>query len=383
MAFPIVRTDFDLKDIVSSLVSSLNKEENLINNFEDKISLLTNKQYSVFFPKLRFGMEATFRSLFENQIIGVPTYTCSVVPHSVAISGNKIKFFDSNSSNLTTEIYPKELDSYIVTPWYGSPLDLNLDHIKYSFGDFSHINLLNHEKLNKNNFYATFYSFGSGKPLSSIGGGVVSTNDKNLYKSLTNIRNNKFNNVTTSAQVSNITFGIVGSFIDRFNLESIKIKMDNMGALDFLREPINEISLGKFPKRLSAFQVEMLIRNIEKDEDNSLEIKNFWRETLEIFPIKILNSNNWSNSHLNIKTNSRNSLQGIFNKLGIQASTGVKYLNHDIEPYKKFTNEGSFVNSIDHLNNLLQLPINLSDRNFLKLLRNKDRIQLKVEELYS
>ena len=38
----------------------------------------------------------------------------------------------------------------------------------------------------------------------------------------------------------------------------------------------------------------MLIRNIEKNEDNSLEIKNFWKETLEIFPIKILNSNKTS-----------------------------------------------------------------------------------------
>ena len=49
-------------------------------------------------------MEATFRSIFSNELIGVPTYTCSVVPHSVALSGNNIKFYDSNIHNLTTEL---------------------------------------------------------------------------------------------------------------------------------------------------------------------------------------------------------------------------------------------------------------------------------------
>ena len=382
MGFPIVRTDFDFKIIISSLASSVTKNENLVSNFEESLSLLTNKKYAVFFPKLRFGMEATFRALFENQVIGVPTYTCSVVPHSVALSGNRVQFFDSNANNLSTEIFPRDLDSYIVTPWYGSPLNSDLDHVKYSFGDFSHVNLFAQSDVNKNNFYATFYSFSSGKPLSSIGGGIVSTDDEVLYKNLINLRNKKFNNNVSFAQAGDIAFSLLGSFIDILNLENIKIAFDDKGYLDSLREPINEISLGKFPKKLSAFQIEMLIRNIEAKEDNQLKILNFWKDTLEIFPIKVLNSQNWSNSHLNIKADERNSLQKIFQKLGIQASTGVKYLNHQLSPYGSVDGSTSFKNSINHLNNLLQLPINLSDRNFLKLSKNRERIQHKVGRLY-
>jgi hypothetical protein len=218
--------------------------------------------------------------------------------------------------------------------------------------------------------------------LSSIGGGIVSTDDEILYKNLINLRNNKFNNNVSFAQAGDIAFSLLGSFIDILNLENIKIAFDDKGYLDSLREPINEISLGKFPKKLSAFQIEMLIRNIEAKKDNQLEILNFWKDTLEIFPIKVLNSQNWSNSHLNIKADERNSLQKTFQKLGIQASTGVKYLNHQLSPYESVDGSASFKNSTNHLNNLLQLPINLSDRNFLKLSKNIERIQLKVGRLY-
>lgn len=382
MAFPIVRTDFDLRMIISSLASSITKNEFLVTNFEESLSLMTNKKYAVFFPKLRFGMEATFNILFSNKIIGVPTYTCSVVPHSVSLSGNHVKFFDSNVDNMTTENYPKDLTSYIVTPWYGSPLNSKIDHIEYSFGDFSHVNIFDLNKFD-NNFFATFFSFQAGKPISSIGGGLVSTDDEELYKKLTKARNYQFGDKISTFEVSEIIYSLMGSFVNILNLEKIKIKLDDVGYLDFLREPIDKISLGKSSKRLSAYQIEMLIRNIEKNEYNHIKIYDFWKKTLNSFPIEILNTENWSHSHFNIKTTEGNSLESEFNKLGIQTSRGIRYLNHYIDPYKNLQNIGNYKNAIDHSHKLLQLPINLSEKNYFKLLKNKEKIENKIRKIYS
>ena len=59
---------------------------------EDELKFLPIK-IIIFFPKLRFGMEATFRSIFSNELIELPTYTCSVM-HSVTLM--EILSFDSN-----------------------------------------------------------------------------------------------------------------------------------------------------------------------------------------------------------------------------------------------------------------------------------------------
>jgi hypothetical protein len=175
----------------------------------------------------------------------------------------------------------------------------------------------------------------------------------------------------------------MGSFVNILNLEKIKIKLDDVGYLDFLREPIDKISLGKSPKRVSAYQIEMLIRKIEKNEYNHTKVYDFWKKTLNSFPIEILNTENWSNSHFNIKTTEGNSLENELYKLGIQTSRGIRYLNHYIDPYKDLQNNGNYKNAIDHSHNLIQLPINLSDKNYFKLLKNREKIENKIRKIYS
>ena len=66
MAIPIVRTDFELSSIYKSLKISYSNEELSLAKVEDEFKIFTNKNYNIFFPKLRFGMEATFRSIFSH-----------------------------------------------------------------------------------------------------------------------------------------------------------------------------------------------------------------------------------------------------------------------------------------------------------------------------
>tara|TARA_B100000963_G_scaffold332915_1_gene324829 strand:- start:2724 stop:3875 length:1152 start_codon:yes stop_codon:yes gene_type:complete len=382
MAIPIVRTDFELSSIYKSLKKSYSNEELSLAKVEDDFKIFTNKNYNIFFPKLRFGMEATFRSVFSNELIGVPTYTCSVVPHSVALSGNNIKFYDSNKHNLTTELYEKDLSSYIVTPWYGSPLDEDLLHSENSFGDFSHLNILD-KKYTNNNFLATFYSFSSGKPISSIGGGLVSTNSKDLYLKVKSIRDSEFGEfLDKKVYFKNLFFSLGGYFFNSFYMESIKIYLDDNSYLDFLREPLNEISLGGNQTSIDKYSLAMLKERIIKYEMTKKNILEFWNEVFDNYSLKLLNGDDWSNSHLILKIKDRDILKNKLRRIGIQSSYGANYLNHKLIPYKNINNVINFPNATDHYENILQLPINLSEISFSRLINKKTKINEILKSIY-
>ena len=60
-------------------------------------------------------------------------------------------------------------------------------------------------------------------------------------------------------------------------LKKLKTSLDDYGYLNFLREDITNISLGKTPKKISYYQASLILKNIEKYEDNNVEIFNFWK----------------------------------------------------------------------------------------------------------
>ena len=196
-------------------------------------------------------------------------------------------------------------------------------------------------------------------------------------------REEQFGNILKSYYVNELIYSYAGSLINLFNLESIKVNLDDKGYLDRLREPIETISLGKKTNRLSMFNLNMLIKHLEKFESNNLEILNFWKETLQEFPIQVLNTENWSNSHLNIMTEKRSDLSHHFKDLGIQTSFGIDYLNHRTIPYKHIEHNNEYPNATFQSKNLLQLPINLSEKYFLKLSDKKTKIKKALEIIYS
>ncbi len=379
---PIVRTDFQFNDIFSAFFNSFNKRNNAVEEVENYLETFTQKKYNLFFPKLRHGMESTFNVLFNNKTIGIPTYTCSVVPHSILLSGNTVEFFDCNSNNLTTEVFKGDLESYIVTPWYGSPLDNKITHSKYAFGDFSHVNIFDGGNFINNDFLATFYSFGAGKPISSIGGGLVSTNNKNLYEDLLNKRTHDYGTNFKTFYLSELIFALTGSFLGHLRLERIKTNLDDKGYLDWLREPLNEVSLGGEVDNISLLSIEMFRKNSKLNKNNNIKVFKFWNKLLKNFPIEILTNKEWSLSHMNVKTKDRSLLQNKLNQAGVQASSGVNYLSHNLKPYKEKHLNNDFPNAMNYLNHLIQLPINLSTKNYNKLLAKEKNIITTLERIF-
>ena len=88
-----------------------------------------------------------------------------------------------------------------------------------------------------------------------------------------------------------------------------KISFDELGMLNFLRESTDEIILGKTKKRLSNFQAQMVASRIKDYDENNKLAASFWCKTLKDYPIDILNSSNWSSSHMNLRSIHRDSIK--------------------------------------------------------------------------
>ena len=127
----------------------------------------------------------------------------------------------------------------------------------------------------------------------------------------------------------------------------------------------------------------MLKKNSNLSSINNVEIFKFWNKILENFPIQIMNNKEWSMSHMNIKTKERKSLRKKLKKVGIQTSFGANYLSHNLKPYQQNNLNNNFPNAINHLNQLVQLPINLSHKNYNKLMKKEKNIVTVLERIFN
>ncbi len=194
---PRLRPAFGSKEMAAAL--SFWKEG--VEAFESAFARKIGTRHAVSFSYGRSGLIALLHALeIENREVLMPAYTCVVVAHAVVRSGNRPKFVDSADSGfnmdldkLLSKISP-ETGAVIATHLYGHPLDLRrlrnlsergipvIHDCALAVGSASEGIPIAPEGA------AAFYSLNVGKPLSTLYGGVVTTNDSNLYEKLLDVR---------------------------------------------------------------------------------------------------------------------------------------------------------------------------------------------------
>ena len=380
MPLSLINTNFSFFEIKNAISFMLNKRNLSINDLDSIISEYFIDENVALFPRLRYGMQASFESFnLNNNIIGVPTFTCSVVPHSVMKSDNKVKYFDTNKNNLTTENFDKNIDIGLVTPWYGSPVDGTLKSSVNTFGDYSHINFLENNLYTSKNHHITFYSTGIGKPISSISGGIVAVKDTSVLTDIRKWRKDNNFEKLSNIEISELILTLSGAFLNILNMDSIKIYADNKGWLDFLREPLDKISFGKLKNTYSRYSFGILESKIKSNTPDRNDIVNIWKFIFENTKIKVLNESNWSNSHLNLVFNQREKLMKlIYKNHKVQFKKGSNYLCHELEPYKYSFEQNIYNNATYFKENLVQIPIDLNFAQLDWLNRNKSKIKNTV-----
>jgi dTDP-4-amino-4,6-dideoxygalactose transaminase len=174
--------------------------------FEQSFAALMEQKYAVAFPYGRTGLMVLLESLGlkEREII-CPAYTCVVVPHAIVYSGNSPVFVDCEPGGYNMDLAAAEkkitekTGVLIATSLFGYPVDL--DRLAGIRSRHPHVRIIQDcahsfaaqwkgRPVQKEGVAALF-GLNISKTLTSVFGGMITTDESELYGILTRIRDER------------------------------------------------------------------------------------------------------------------------------------------------------------------------------------------------
>lgn len=194
------------------LRAALRRQEGAVVRFEEEFARTFGARYAIAFPYGRSGLWAFFKALgIEGAEIIMPAYTCVVVAHATVLSGNIPRFVD-----ITLYDYNMDLDqvevaindrtrAIIATHLFGYPLNVDrlseivraaesrYGHKIWVIQDCAHAFGARWQgKLVCNEGDVALFGLNISKMITSIFGGMMTTNNPELYERLRTFRDEHF-----------------------------------------------------------------------------------------------------------------------------------------------------------------------------------------------
>jgi dTDP-4-amino-4,6-dideoxygalactose transaminase len=188
------------------------REEGAVRHFEDAFAHTFEARYSLAFPYGRSSLWAFFQALgIENAEVILPAYTCVVVAHAVVLSNNRPRFVDCtlDDYNMALDQVEAAINPHtrviVATHLFGYPLNVDRlteivraaetrwGHKVWVIQDCAHaFGARWVGKLVTNAGDAAFFGLGISKMMTSVFGGMLTTNDAALYARLRAFRDAQF-----------------------------------------------------------------------------------------------------------------------------------------------------------------------------------------------
>jgi dTDP-4-amino-4,6-dideoxygalactose transaminase len=174
--------------------------------FEEKFAKEMNQNYALAFPYGRTALAILIEALgIKDKEVIIPAYTCIVVPHAVIYSGNSPVFVDSSAEDynmdfdLIESAISEQTAAIIATSIFGNPI--NLDKIKAFKRKYPNIHIIQDcahsygaewkgEKVNIEGI-AAIYGLNISKIITSVFGGMLTTDSRELYLRIKSLRDTK------------------------------------------------------------------------------------------------------------------------------------------------------------------------------------------------
>ena len=179
-----------------------------VEEFEKKFARVLQAKYALAFPYGRSGLYALLKSRgIEGAEVIMPAYTCVVAPNAVVASGNIPRFVDISLSDYnldldllenaitdkTRVIIPTSLFGYPGNPRRLSEIIKRTGREILVFQDCAHsFGATWQGKTVANEGDAAIFGLGINKMITSILGGMVTTNDEGICQSLRKYRDSNF-----------------------------------------------------------------------------------------------------------------------------------------------------------------------------------------------
>jgi dTDP-4-amino-4,6-dideoxygalactose transaminase len=372
-----------------------NFSDDIVEKFEEKFAKIVGSKYALSFP---YGRTCLYALLKSNNIkkaeVLIPAYTCIVVPHAIIMSGNIPKFIDINlydfnmDLNKLDECVSEKTKVIIPTHMYGYPLNVrkirdileNLNRKDIIIFEDACLAILTKDVGKYSD--ATFYSFSISKQIVTFDGGMITTNNEELYTKLKDYRSNFFKKSLISKDLKKCVQLFSSYFIFNEKIYSFIFSLWKKNAL--LRRYTKNWSIqsikmpNDFHEMYSKVQAKIGIAQLTKIK----EIIEKRREIAKIYD-KSLKDISWiilpplidgaTYSHYSIRVNRREKFESMIK--GIHVGKTFDYSIPHTSLYSQYVNEkNSFRNSLIASKEVLNLP------NFPSL--SADQIKYIVEIIH-
>lgn len=241
---PRLRPYFDHKE----LLAAIHPMPSAVELFEREFARLFETKYTLTFSYGRSGLYALFKALgLQNAEIIVPAYTCVVVPHAVMISGNIPVFVDCSPDSFNMDLDALEqvvtpnTRAIIPTHLFGYPMDVErvneiaqaqkqkvyvIQDCAHSFGARWKGQLVNKASD------AAIFGSNISKLLSTIFGGIVTTDDEEIYQKLRNYRTHHFKQPSWTKSVRRLLYLLSTYITFQPAVYGFVNSLEEMGLLD-------------------------------------------------------------------------------------------------------------------------------------------------------
>lgn len=256
--------------------------------FEQKFAQLAEQKHAIAFPYGRTALVAILKALeLQGAEIICPSYTCVVVAHAIVTSGNIPVFVDSNpiDYNMDMELLDKAVSkktrAVICTSIFGHPINLDkLDVFKKRnpnviiIQDCAHSFFCqwNREMVNKQGICA-FYGLNASKIITSIFGGMVTTDNIEFSNRLRKERDNLITPTGLLKTVKRMTYllaiyiaftrviygfvnrmeryGYLNRFVKYYEPEKITMPSDYLQAITALEARVGTVQCQAYTKTIT------------------------------------------------------------------------------------------------------------------------------------
>lgn len=214
--------------------------------FEHAFAALVGQTDAIAFPYGRTALMCLLEALdIRGREVLCPSYTCVVVPHAIVFSGNKPVFVDCDensflmSLDLAAEAVTFDTRAVIATSYFGEPVDLDrLAEFQAKFPDVLVIQDCAHSfscehrgRPVQKAGVAAIYGFNISKLISSIFGGMVTTDDRKLADRLRSVRDRRVSPTTVVKSISRGLYLLAVMAAFRPSVYPIVHKLASLGML--------------------------------------------------------------------------------------------------------------------------------------------------------
>jgi len=358
--------------------------KNSVTKFEQNFANLFHSKHAQSFSYGRSALYSLFKALnFENAEIILPAYTCVVVAHAITISGNIPRFVDIslNDYNMDLDKTAKKINkntkAIIATHLFGYPLNLDklneiVNAAEKKFGskiwiihDCAHsFGAKWKNQLVCNQGDAAIFGLNISKIISSIFGGMVISNNDELFFKLKNLIAVSYQKPANTKSLKRLLYllavriafnktiygfinfleeetNVLNSFTDYYKEDIVDFPADFLDSMLEIESRVGIEQLKKYPEI-----IEMRKANADYYFQNLKGIKEL------ILPPEIDGA---TYSHFVPRIPNRSELLSKMRKKGIQPGWLIEYSIPEMAAYKKWKDE-DFPNSFHCSKYTINLP---------------------------